>query len=161
VKKSNLVIVLLFLGVLFTGILLPSTSSSWIIDADKCNSCGKCAEFCVKPVSAVKAEINYKKLPSLELHPSMFKSTKSGATTARENRICPTDAIKREQLSDSSWNYQIKDELCIGCGACAIRSKKKAKGAFALHITESCLDCNECSIAIVCPTGAISRRSKR
>lgn len=156
-SKNKIIIPIILITALIIGTLLPQDSPAWVIDPAKCVGCGTCAEACVRPESAVKAEIDYSLLESVELDPAVFKKTKPGSSTSLENRICPTDAIKREKENDSTWIYSIDSKKCIGCGACAIRSKRKGSGAFKLKITDKCLSCNECSIAIDCPAGAIKR----
>lgn len=159
-KRTDFAMPIIVIAALLFGMLFPR-SEGWVINPDKCIGCGNCAEACVLPKSAALAVIDPNKIENIELHPAMFKSTKPGASTGIENRICPTDAIVRTQQNDSTWNYSIDETRCIGCGACTIRSKKKGSGAFSLKITDRCVSCNECSIAITCPTGAITRRGGR
>lgn len=155
--KNSLIIPLILIIAVAAGLLIPQDAPGWVIDPAKCISCGKCAESCVRPESAVKAVIDYSKIENVEFHPAVFRKTRPGSDTTLDNRVCPTDAIKRELLNDSTWNYSINSDKCIGCGACAIRSKRKGSGAFSLKITDKCLSCNECAIAVQCPAEAISR----
>ncbi len=155
-KKSS-IIPLVMIVTLVVGFFLPRDSQGWVINPSKCIGCGKCAESCVRPESAVKAQIDYSKLENREFHPAMFKKTKPGSSTGIENRICPSDAIIRTQIDDSTWSYSIDEKLCIGCGKCSIRSRLKGTGAFTIDMGKDCNKCNECSIAVECPVGAISR----
>lgn len=159
--KNRVFIPLILLAAVMAGLLIPAESPGWVIDPAKCISCGRCAESCVRPESAVKAVINYSQIGNVEYSPAMFRKTSPGSSTALDNRVCPTDAITREVVDDSTWQYSISEADCIGCGACAIRSKKKGSGAFSLLITDKCLSCNECAIAIECPVGAISRAGEK
>ncbi len=112
VKRSSFIIPFIMAVALIVGVYTPRDSQGWIINPSKCIGCGKCAESCVRPESAVKAQIDYSKLQNREYHPSMFKSTAPGSSTGIENRICPADAIIRTQINDSTWTYSINESKC-------------------------------------------------
>jgi electron transport complex protein RnfB len=111
-----------------------------------------------------------------------YKSLDTGA----ENQLCPTGAIYRrfvgekagqrfyeytidesrckgcvpkkgEKLPDSKAVYAVDQPLCIGCGKC-VKGCALMNGSLYLQVMhDRCLNCNECSIAIACPSQAFRR----
>jgi len=158
VLKSNTGLVAIIVVALVIGFVLPSSSPDLVIDPEACIGCGICAESCVRPESAVKAQIDQSKLERIEFNPAMFRKVKGTPSSGAENLVCPTNAIVRTKVNDTTWNYAIESAKCIGCGGCTVRSKMKGDGAFTLNVTDDCFSCNECAIEVKCPTGAISHR---
>lgn len=82
-------------------------------------------------------------------------------------KVCPRDALKREIVGDvdledpnnNYYEYVIDESLCDGCGKCVKACKPPAgNGSLRLEIRyDRCVECNECSIRIVCPDDAIVR----
>ncbi len=130
----------------------------WQIDPNICVSCGNCAKYCVLEVSAVKcvhafAICGYCDLCSGYLNPKP-RELDSGA----ENELCPTGAVKRKFVEDPYYEYTIDEELCIGCGKCVKGCNAFGNGSLHLQVRhDRCLNCNECSIAAACPSGAFKR----
>jgi len=130
----------------------------WQIDPEKCTQCGKCATTCVLEESAVKCVQLHKMCGYCKLCTGYFEPEPIGLTTAAENQICPTGAIKRKALEDPYYEYTIDEPLCIGCGKCVKGCVLFGNGSFHLQIRhDRCLNCNECSISKNCPSDAIHR----
>jgi electron transport complex protein RnfB len=82
-------------------------------------------------------------------------------STAAENQLCPTGAIVRtfvaEQAGVPRFEYPVSEEKCIGCGKC-VEGCALMNGSLYLQVRhDRCLNCNECSIAVACPTQAYRR----
>ena len=61
-------------------------------------------------------------------------------------------------LCGSYFEYVIDEDLCIGCAKCVKGCTSFGNGSLHLQIRHDlCLNCNQCSIARVCPNKAISR----
>jgi electron transport complex protein RnfB len=78
--------------------------------------------------------------------------------TAAENQLCPTDAVIRTHIEGKAgqnfYEYTIDENACIGCGKC-VKGCALMNGSFYLQIMhDRCVDCNECAIAVACPTEA-------
>ncbi len=75
-----------------------------------------------------------------------------------ENELCPTGAIKRSFIEDPYYEYTIDESLCIGCAKCVKGCNAFGNGSLFLQVRhDRCLNCNECSIAAACPSGAYKR----
>jgi electron transport complex protein RnfB len=75
-----------------------------------------------------------------------------------ENQLCPTGAIKRTFVEDPYYEYTIDEPLCMGCGKCVLGCNTFGNGSLFLQVRhDRCLNCNECSIAAACPSGAYKR----
>src|SRR6185436_15728344 len=76
-----------------------------------------------------------------------------------ENQLCPTAAIKRTYVEDPYYEYTIDEQLCIGCAKCVEGCNRFGNGSLFLQIRhDRCVNCNECSIARVCPGDAFRRQ---
>ena len=134
----------------------------WQIDPFKCTQCGRCQDSCVLDVSAVKAVHAFALCGYCDLCGGYLVSETHERTTAAENQLCPTSALKRVYIEDPYYEYQVNEELCIGCGKCVEGCTSFGNGSLHLQIIHSiCVDCNQCSIARVCPSDAISRISSK
>ena len=52
----------------------------------------------------------------------------------------------------------VDNELCNGCGKCVEGCNTFGNGSLHLQVRhDRCLNCNECSIAVACPSGAYKR----
>lgn len=130
----------------------------WQIDPYKCIQCGKCATNCVLKPSAVKCFHAYAVCGYCDLCTGFFEAQPNALTTAAENQLCPTAAIKRKYVEDPYFQYSIDRDLCIGCSKCVKGCTQFGNGSLYLQINQDiCVKCNECSIAVNCPSKAISR----
>ena len=130
----------------------------WQIDPFKCTQCGRCATKCVMSPSAVKCIHAYDLCGYCDLCGGYFKPGYNALSTAGENQLCPTAAIERKFIEEPYFEYVINEELCIGCAKCVKGCTSFGNGSLHLQIVHSlCVNCNECSIARVCPSDAISR----
>jgi len=122
------------------------THTVWQIDPETCIACGNCATNCVLEESAVKCVHAMPESKELD--------------TGAENELCPTGAIKRTFVEDPYYEYTIDESLCIGCGKCVKGCNAFGNGSLFLQVRhDRCLNCNECSIAAACPSGAYKRVS--
>ena len=132
----------------------------WQIDPFKCTQCGRCATDCVLPISAVKCVHAYDLCGYCDLCGGYFKPGTKDLNTAAEHMLCPTAAIQRKYIEEPYFEYIIDEELCIGCSKCVAGCTSFGNGSLHLQIRHDvCVNCNECSIARVCPSDAISRIS--
>jgi electron transport complex protein RnfB len=130
----------------------------WQIDPAKCLRCGNCATSCVLEQSAVKCVHAYALCGYCNLCTGYFQPEPNALTTAAENQLCPTAAIKRTYVEDPYYEYTIDEKLCIGCGKCVEGCNRFGNGSLFLQIRhDRCVNCNECSIARVCPGDAFRR----
>ena len=130
----------------------------WQIDPDKCVTCGKCATHCVLNESAVKCVHAYAMCGYCDLCTGYFVPEPKALDTAAENQLCPTGAIKRTFVEDPYFQYTIDEKLCIGCGKCVEGCTSFGNGSLFLQVRHNrCLNCNECTIAVACPTQAFKR----
>lgn len=130
----------------------------WQIDPNKCVWCGRCATSCVLTPSAVKCVQAYALCGYCDLCTGFFKADAAELTTAAENQMCPTDAIKRRFIEDPYYEFRIDEDACMGCARCVEGCTLYGNGSFFLQIRhDRCVDCNQCAIARVCPAEAISR----
>lgn len=132
----------------------------WQIDPAKCLRCDKCATDCVLPQSAVKCVHAYAICGHCKLCTGYFVPEPNDLNTAAENQLCPTAAIKRTFVEDPYYQYLIDEELCMGCAKCVEGCNRFGNGSLFLQVRhDRCVNCNECSIAKVCPGDAFRRVS--
>ena len=130
----------------------------WQLDPDKCVQCEKCATNCVLPVSAVKCVHSYSMCGYCDLCSGYLQPGAVSRDTGAESQLCPTGAIKRTYVEDPYFEYVIDEELCIGCSKCVKGCGSFGNGSLYLQVKQDlCVNCNECAIARVCPSNAISR----
>ncbi|MEI7980486.1 MAG: 4Fe-4S binding protein [Bacteroidota bacterium] len=130
----------------------------WQIDPSKCIECGRCATSCVLTPSAVKCVHVYAMCGYCDLCGGYFKPGTKTLNTAAENQLCPTNALKRKFVEDPFFEYTIDEPLCIGCGKCVKGCSAFGNGSLQLQVRhDRCVNCNQCSIARNCPSGAFSR----
>jgi Fe-S-cluster-containing hydrogenase component 2 len=81
--------------------------------------------------------------------------------TGAENQLCPTGAISRKFIEENGgerfFEYTIDESLCIGCGKCVLGCRLMNGSLYMQIRHDRCVNCNECAIAIACPTQAIRR----
>jgi electron transport complex protein RnfB len=145
-----------------TSCTLPEGVASrefvWQLDPAKCIQCGRCATECVLTPSAVKCTHVYAMCGYCDLCGGYFKPETKTLTTAAENQLCPTNAIKRRFIEDPFFEYTIDEPLCIGCGKCVKGCGAFGNGSLQLQVRhDRCVNCNDCSIARNCPADAFSR----
>ena len=148
------------LGALAGGALQRAQAEDtvWQIDPFKCTQCGRCATDCVLELSATKCVHAFDMCGYCRLCFGYYVPTAKGYDTAAENQLCPTGAIIRKFIEDPYYEYHIDEPLCIGCGKCVKGCGMFGNGSLFLQIRhDRCVNCNECSIARVCPADAIHR----
>ena len=145
------------------GLLARHTQADrtvWQIDPYKCIACGNCATYCVLEESAVKCVHAFAMCGYCELCTGFFEPEPSELNEGAENQLCPTGAIERSSVEDPYFEYNINEKLCIGCGKCVKGCNAFGNGSLFLQVRhDRCLNCNECSIAKSCPSGAFRRVS--
>ncbi len=130
----------------------------WQLDSSKCVQCGRCATSCVRTPSAVKCVHVYDMCGYCDLCSGYLRPETRELNTAAENQLCPTSAIKRRFIEEPFFEYTIDENLCIGCGKCVKGCGAFGNGSMQLQANHKlCVNCNECSIARVCPADAWSR----
>ena len=130
----------------------------WQIDPAVCMKCGKCATECVLSQSAVKCIHSFPICGYCKLCFGYFQPGTKKLNKSAENQICPTGAIKRKFVEQPYHEYSIDEELCNGCGKCVKGCNLFGNGSLSLQVRhDRCLNCNECSIAKACPSGAYKR----
>ena len=130
----------------------------WQIDPMKCVQCERCATECVMSPSAVKCVQSYPICGYCQLCFGYFQPNAPQLTSAAENQLCPTGAIERKFVEDPYWEYNIEEDACIGCAKCVKACEMFGNASFYLQVRQDrCLNCNNCSIAMQCPSGAWER----
>ena len=130
----------------------------WQLDPQKCLRCGQCATACVLEQSAVMCVHAYAMCGYCDLCTGFFEPEPNDRNTGAENQVCPTAAIKRTFIEDPYYEYTIDEKLCIGCAKCVEGCNRFGNGSLYLQVRhDRCLNCNECSIARVCPADAFRR----
>ena len=130
----------------------------WQLDPFKCVQCGRCAKECVMTPSAVKCVHAFNLCGYCDLCGGYLKPDPNARSTAAENQLCPTAAIKRKYIEDPYFEYEIDEALCIGCAKCVAGCTSFGNGSLHLQVRHDlCKNCNECAIARVCPAEAFQR----
>ncbi|MCF8224324.1 MAG: ferredoxin [Bacteroidales bacterium] len=130
----------------------------WQVDPLKCTQCGRCATDCVLSPSAVKCVHAYDLCGYCDLCGGYFKPGVTELETGAEKQLCPAAAIERKFIEEPYFEYIINEDLCIGCAKCVKGCSSFGNGSLHLQIRHNiCVNCNECSIARVCPSDAIKR----
>jgi electron transport complex protein RnfB len=137
---------------------LRKNETVWQIDPYTCVACGNCATYCVLEESAVKCTHAFELCGYCRICFGFFGPEPVDINEGAENQLCPTGAIKRAFVEDPYYEYTIDESLCIGCGKCVKGCNTFGNGALFLQVRhDRCLNCNECSIAAACPSGAFKR----
>lgn len=130
----------------------------WQIDPHACIACGNCATYCVLDESAVKCVHSYGMCGYCELCTGFFEPDPAALDTGAENQLCPTGAIVRKFVEDPYYEYHIDESLCIGCGKCVKGCSAFGNASLYLQVMhDRCENCNECAIAVACPSEAFRR----
>lgn len=134
----------------------------WQLDPQKCVQCGRCADECVLPMSAVRCVHAFDMCGYCDLCGGYLKPEAKELNTAAENQLCPTGAIQRKYVEDPYYEYHIEEELCIGCGKCVKGCTAFGNGSLHLQVRHNiCVNCNLCSIAQSCPADAFERLPRK
>ena len=140
------------------GCRLPQV---WQIDPNRCIACGRCQTNCVLDQSAVKAVNCFALCGYCDNCTGYFPTKDYVLDTGAENQLCPTGAIARTYIEKQGgvpyFEYTIDERLCIACGKCVVGCRLMNGSLFLQVRHDRCLNCNECSIAIACPTEAFRR----
>jgi len=130
----------------------------WQIDPNKCIACGNCATYCVLDPSAVKCVHSFPMCGYCDLCTGYFEPDPVALNSGAENQLCPTAAITRTFIEEPYYEYRIDEDKCIGCGKCVKGCNAFGNGSLYLQVWhERCKNCNECSIAVACPSRAFVR----
>lgn len=133
----------------------------WQIDPDKCIACDRFQTRCVLDVSAVKSVQCFALCGYCDVCTGYFPTTDFVLATGAENQLCPTGAITRNYIEQKGgerfFEYTIDEALCIGCGKCVIGCRLMNGSLYMQVRHDRCLNCNECAIAVACPTQAFCR----
>jgi electron transport complex protein RnfB len=144
-----------------SGILISRAGSDdtvWQIDPDICVQCENCSVNCVLSPSAVKCVHAFSMCGYCDLCSGYLQPGAKSRDTGAENQLCPSGAIKRTYVEEPYFEYTIDENLCIGCGKCVKGCGAFGNGSLHLQIRhDRCMNCNECSIARSCPSGAVRR----
>lgn len=139
----------------------PKGPYVWRINLDKCTFCGLCETACVRNPSAVKAVNDQKKCSyCVACYGHLADlNVSSGLIQSKGTRVCPHDAVIRQQYSggaDGYHLYTIDDAKCTACGKCTKRCNELGtRSMFLIIRPDLCLGCNRCAIAAVCPEDAL------
>jgi electron transport complex protein RnfB len=132
----------------------------WQIDPAKCNYCGSCATACVLEESAVKCVHSYEICGYCRICFGFFETQPSAINEGAENQMCPMGAIRRTFVEEPYYEYTIDESLCIGCAKCVTGCNTFGNGSLYLQVRhDRCVHCNQCAIALVCPSNAFQRVS--
>jgi electron transport complex protein RnfB len=147
--------------ILIPAALARKTSASgyvWQIDPFKCTQCGNCKTNCVLTPSASKCVHAFEMCGYCDLCGGYLRQGVKTISTGAENQLCPTGAIKRIFVEEPYFEYTIDVNLCDGCAKCVKGCNDFGNGSLHMQIKQDlCVNCNDCSIARVCPSNAISR----
>ncbi len=133
----------------------------WQIDPDKCVGCDKCATHCVLDQSAVRCVQCFDMCGYCDICTGYLDTQYQNVDTAAENQLCPTGAIVRTLIEEKAgqrfYEYTITLAQCIGCGLC-VKGCALMNGSLYLQVMQDlCVNCNECAIAVACPSLAFDR----
>jgi electron transport complex protein RnfB len=130
----------------------------WQIDPQKCTQCGQCETHCVLTPSAAKCMHSFEMCGYCDLCSGFLRQGVKDLDTGAEVQLCPTNAITRKFIEEPYFEYTIDEDLCTGCAKCVKGCTDFGNGSLHMQINHGlCKNCNQCSIAIACPSNAIDR----
>lgn len=130
----------------------------WQIDPYKCTSCELCTTSCVMTPSAAKCTNAFPMCGYCDFCPGFLRQGAKTYSTAAEDQLCPTGAIKRNFVEEPYFEYTIDESLCNGCSKCVKGCRDFGNGSLYLQIMHNlCINCNQCRIARKCPSDAVIR----
>jgi electron transport complex protein RnfB len=162
VKRAGKIAIILPLALIPVALVKKVSASGyvWQIDPFKCTQCGQCKTNCIKTPSASKCVHAYQLCGFCDLCGGYQRQGVKNISTAAENQLCPTGAITRKFVEEPYFEYTINEALCDGCAKCVKGCADFGNGSLYMQIRQNiCDNCNDCSIARSCPSGAISRVS--
>lgn len=131
---------------------------AWQIDPYKCSACENCQTACVLEESAVKCVHSYDICGYCKICFGFFESQPNAINEGAENQMCPMGAIKRNFVEDPYYEYTIDESLCTGCAKCVKTCNSFGNGSLQMQVRhDRCVGCNQCAIALVCPSDAFKR----
>ena len=131
---------------------------AWQIDPYKCSTCGNCETACVLEESAVKCVHSYDICGYCKICFGFFEPQPNAINEGAENQMCPMGAIKRKFVEDPYYEYTIDEALCTGCAKCVKTCNTFGNGSLHMQVRhDRCVNCNQCAIALVCPSDAFKR----
>ena len=160
VKKAGKVAVSLPLAYISVELLSKSFGEAmvWQIDPHLCTQCGQCETHCVLTPSAAKCMHSFEMCGYCDLCSGYLRQGVKDLDTGAEVQLCPTGAIHRKFVEEPYFEYLIDEELCTGCAKCVKGCSDFGNGSLHMQIKqELCKNCNQCSIAIACPSNAVKR----
>ncbi|MEE4114798.1 MAG: hypothetical protein V2I37_01440 [Marinilabiliaceae bacterium] len=160
VRKAGKLAIALPLAYIGADLLFKSEARDmvWQIDPHKCTQCGQCETHCVLKPSAVKVMHSFEMCGYCDLCSGYLRQGVKDLNTGAELQLCPTNAIIRKFVEEPYFEYTIVEELCTACGKCVKGCSDFGNGSLHLQINQNiCKNCNQCSIAVACPSNAIER----
>lgn len=160
VKRAGKIAVVLPLTYLSVKVISKTSAKEyvWQIDPSKCTQCGQCETHCVLTPSAAKCMHAFEMCGYCDLCSGYLRQGVKDMDTGAEVQLCPTAAITRKFVEDPYFEYTIDENLCTGCAKCVKGCSNFGNGSLYMQIKhELCKNCNQCSIAIACPSNAIER----
>jgi electron transport complex protein RnfB len=134
----------------------------WQIDPAKCTSCDNCATACVLEESAVKCVHSYDICGYCRICFGFFEDQPAAINEGAENQRCPLGAIRRTYVEEPYYEYTIDETLCNGCAKCVKGCNTFGNGSLHMQVRhDRCVRCNQCAIALVCPSNAFQRVSAK
>ena len=130
----------------------------WQINPWKCVHCTRCQTECVLDLSAVKCVNDFPMCGYCDICFGFLQTQPVAIDSGAENQMCPTGAIKRSFVEEPYYQYTIDEKLCSGCAKCVEACLLFGNGSFYLQVRhDRCVNCNECAIAVACPSDAFIR----
>ena len=146
------------IGILAVKEKIVGDANVWQINPKKCIGCGVCAYRCCKVISAVKCFHNFTMCGYCDLCTGFFDPQPLARNEGAENQLCPVDAFSRREVESPYFEYIVDHDLCVGCVKCVDGCFTLGNGSLFLQISQKeCLHCNQCQIALHCPTKAIEQ----
>ena len=158
IRTGGRIAFILGLAALVGAMSVRTDNTVWQLDPNVCVQCGNCAVECVLTPSAVKCVHVYGICGYCDLCSGYFRTGAPVLDTGADFQACPTGALQRRFVEEPFFEYTVDESLCIGCAQCVVGCTAFGNGSLFLQVRyDRCLNCNDCSIARRCPSGAYSR----